>query len=232
MPSSSPAKPAKKRNVARLASENVGERSRSSAQDRLEVAPGARDQHRAGHDRAGQAPQHPPVPAPVRALRDPERQQPDARHGEHGADAVGEAPGRVADLREVPADEREAHQPERHVDDEDPVPAQLDEQAPERRPHGGADAAERGPRADDGRAALRREAGEDEPQRRRRERRRARCLDDARRDEQLGRRRQSAQRGAEGEQREPGAEHAQPPDAGRPACRTARAARRRRSRTR
>ena len=58
----------------------------------------------------------------------------------------------------------------------------------------------------------RREAGEDEPQRRRRDRRRSGRLDDARRDEQLGRRCECAQRGAEGEDREPGAEHAQPAD--------------------
>ena len=37
----------------------------------------------------------------------------------------GRRPRRVADLREVPADEREAHEPQRHVDDEDPVPAQA-----------------------------------------------------------------------------------------------------------
>jgi hypothetical protein len=60
-------------------------------------------------------------------------------------------------------DECEAQEAERDVDDEDPVPAQLNEQAAQGRPHGRADAAERRPGADDRRALLGREARQDEP---------------------------------------------------------------------
>ena len=71
LPSSSPAKPAKNRNVARLASENVGERRRSSARTGSRWR---RDRATSIAPKPTAAARHtsdPPVPAPVRPLRDP-----------------------------------------------------------------------------------------------------------------------------------------------------------------
>ena len=192
-----------------------GERERRHPQereldDRRGMARAAAQEDRAEHRRRREDAEHALVPVPVLALGEPEREQGDRRDEHRDADQVGQPRGaRVADLGREPQREHDRDQAERDVDEEDQPPADLDQQAAERRRDRRADGADARPRADHRRALLGRPHRQHEPERVRRQRRRADALEHARGHERLHRRRDRAQRGAEREQREPDDE--QPP---------------------
>ena len=101
---------------------------------------------------------------------------------------------------------------EREVDEEDQPPADLHEQAPERRPARCGDGADGGPRADRAGACRGREHRQQEAQRRRQYQRGADRLDGAGRGQRPGSRRRCAAGGPGGEDHEPEVEGAAPPE--------------------
>ncbi len=146
---------------------------------------GAADEGDDQGDRAGEAGQGPRVgPAPVGALDDPEGEQGDAEGQLGGAEQVGAAVFGLADLTQGAGGQDRDDDPDRHVDDEDPAPAELHQQAADRRPECRRDAADRGPDADRQRPLLDREGGQDQPQGGRDHHRPAGCLQDPCRDQE------------------------------------------------
>ena len=118
---------------------------------------------------------------------------------------------RAAALGQAARGERGGRQADRDVDPEDPVPVErLDDDAAEQRPERDADAGDRRPQAERGRAALGREGGRQQRQRERHEQRGAEALDGACDDElrEVVRERAGGRGGREDEQ--PDDEHAPP----------------------
>ena len=99
-------------------------------------------------------------------------------------------------------------QADRHVDEEDPVPADLHEEAADRRAEGGGDAGDRRPDADRDRALLGREGGQEEAERGRDHHRRADRLQHAGADQEGDRGGGRAERRGDGEGEQAGDEDA------------------------
>ena len=89
------------------------------------------------------------APAPVVRLRDPEHRGREAGRHEHRAEGVEALRADVAALGEQHGRERQRGDPDRDVEEEDPLPAQeVGEDAAEQHAGGGAEAADRTPDAE------------------------------------------------------------------------------------
>ncbi len=153
------------------------------------------------------------APAPLRGLDEREREPGHAGHEQHDAEQVGpRAAGGVADLLEEADRDVEHHEADGEVDEEDPVPARLHEQAADRRAGRGRDRAGRRPDRHRAAALLGRERGEHERQRRGQERGGAGGLQGAGGDEQGDGVRRGAQDGGEQEDGQAADEDALAPD--------------------
>ena len=117
--------------------------------DGVGVPEGAHDQPGAGDDGHREGADDPPAgPAPVRAFDDGGDQ---AGHGDgqqDGPEEVGLVRIGVTDLLERAHAEHERHHGEGQVDEEDPAPAGLDQQAADRRAERSGRTADGGPQAD------------------------------------------------------------------------------------
>ena len=122
--------------------------------------PGARD----GGQREG-AQDARAVPAPVAPLDDGGDEAGHRDREERGAEQIGALGRRVAHLAELADPEDEGEHAEGEVDQEDPAPAGLDQQAADRRAERGGGAADGRPQPDGRALALGTEGGEQEPQR-------------------------------------------------------------------
>ena len=102
------------------------------------------------------------VPPPVRALDDGGDHAGDRDGEQDGAEQVGAVRGRVAHLAQHAHPEDERQRAEGQVDQEDPAPAGLDQQASDGRAEGGRGAADGRPQADRRALALGAEGGEEQ----------------------------------------------------------------------
>ena len=208
-----PAKPVVNATIVSAASPTTGVRTTVEVDRRDRVPTRARDHpgepdhgHRQPHDHGhrrptevGRADQR--VGQRAHADDEPDR-----------AEHVGPAGALDDVVRQHPEAPHQGDQPDRHVDEEDPVPGRLDEQATERRPERGGDRADRGPRPDRVPAALGGVGREQQGQRRRRDERGAEGLHRPRGDEQADRRGdRTGDRGGR-EHREPDEEDPAVPD--------------------
>lgn len=152
------------------------------------VAGGADDEGDDESDGAGEAGEVTRVrPAPVGALDDAERKQADPERQLGGAEQVGAAVLGFAHLLQYAGRDDCGDDPDRDVDDEDPAPAELHQQTPDRRSERRGDAADGRPDADRQRPLLDREGGEDEAERGRQHHRPAHRLQDPGRDQDVER---------------------------------------------
>ena len=132
------------------------------------------------------------APAPGVRLDEAERERGDRQREDHRAEQVGALLGRVLALLEQPRRGDAGRDADGQVDQEHQAPADLDEQAADRRTGRRGDAADRRPDPDREAALVRRELGQQQRERGRHQQRRARGLEHAGGDQQVERRRGAA----------------------------------------
>ena len=153
------------------------------------------------------------APAPVVALDETERQEGHAGGDEGSAERVGVRDALAADVGQPQPADREDGQPEGDVGEEDPAPADRDEEPTHDRSEGRHQTADRRPCADVVVALLARARRQHHAQRRRRHQRRAGGLDDAEDDQCERVVRRSAERRRDGEHGDPEQEPVLPREA-------------------
>ena len=116
-------------------------------------------------------------PAPVAALDQAEAERPDAGGDQDGAQRVRPWHRMAGRVRQPEPADHQRGQPDRHVDQEHPAPADRDQQAADDRPERGGHATGGGPGADRTAAPVRRVAGQHQAERSGREQGRAGRLD-------------------------------------------------------
>jgi hypothetical protein len=187
--------------------------------DRRGVARDASRDDGQQHDRQRQQPEHArPAPPPGFALHDRGDERADGDREHAGTEEVGGRRLGVAALVEDAHTGHERGEADGHVDEEDPAPAGLHEQAAERRAGRRGDPPDRRPRADRDVAALGRELRQQQAERGGHQERGAEPLHGPRGDQQPDRGRRSAGRGGGGEDRDAEQEGALAPERVRPAA--------------
>jgi hypothetical protein len=167
------------------------------------AAPRDDREQRGGRAEAGEHPRA--APAPVAALDDRQREQPETDRRQRAAAQVGQAGHRlVAALLERAQRRPHEHRAEREVDQEDPAPVgQLDEDPAQRRAARRRQRRRGAPDAHARRALLRLEGDEQERERYGREERGRDALEDARGDQGADARRHRAGQAGRDERDEP-----------------------------